>query len=190
MRCFRFHGLLRGCPRRGLSLQELLIVISVFLILAIVLTISTNEVMVKTRVSRVRQEMKNAATALNAYRVDNADFPERLSQLLDRTPSYMGAMPLDPFSKENKSPYQYFRFPVNDGGRHISILVSTGPDGVGDFAPFALSSLGAAATSGGSGGDFFNSWEFQARLKSEIRLLSYDPTNGINSVGDIIYVLH
>lgn len=163
---------------RGLSLQEMLVVIVVFIILGGILFVASNQAVTKTRISRVRQEQFTLLSALEAYRLDNFRYPASLTRLAGAG-GYMAELPPDPFSRDTPQPYVYYCLPVGDGLRNQAILVSAGPDGQIDFFP----PIWAAAHPGGP--DTENGGEMDPVL-SEIIQRSYDPTNGLVSKGDLI----
>jgi len=174
---------------RGLSFQEMLIVVAVFAILAIVVMFSSSQAMVRTRVSRVRQEQQTLASALAAYRTENSDYPSILSKLTAPV-SYVKEIPSDPFLPNRKMPYEYYSYKDPNSDHVYSIIVSAGPDGNIDFTPIA--SLGSFENPGGAGpgAGSGNPPDTSTRdlLRRQIIERSYDPTNGVTSDGDIIRV--
>jgi prepilin-type N-terminal cleavage/methylation domain-containing protein len=61
--------------RRGFTLIELLIVVAIIAILAAIAVPNFLEAQTRSKVSRVKADMRSAATALEAYAVDNNAFP-------------------------------------------------------------------------------------------------------------------
>ncbi len=169
---------------RGLSLQEILIVVAVFSILAAILVFSSDQAMTRARVSRVKGEEKMLAGALHDYRTDNSEFPPVLTGLLGPV-RYLEKIPTDPFIKTPNASYTYYLYPGDDPGSHYFIVVSAGPDGVIDFDPFQ-SDDPSGSTDGSAGGVPPGIMSNRQYLKEKILRYSYDPTNGVASKGDII----
>jgi prepilin-type N-terminal cleavage/methylation domain-containing protein len=62
-----------GRKRRGLSLQEMLIVVAVFAILAIVFMFSSKELMIRTKISRAHSDLQSLITAIDTRADGNGD---------------------------------------------------------------------------------------------------------------------
>lgn len=174
--------------RRALTLQEMLIVVAVFLILAGILVLSSQHVMVKTRVSKTNHDLRELGNAINSYRAETGDAPSDeagLKELL--TPnSYLSSVPLDPFATDQVQPYQYFRYELGGDSPVTWVIYSMGPDGDIDFMPpgdVEFDLLGFSAQSATS--PEYPEVPLGQSILEEIRSLRYDPTNGINSNGDI-----
>lgn len=107
-------------PREAFTLIELLVVVAVIAILAAIAVPNFLEAQVRSKVSRVRADMRSIATAMEAYAVDNNRYPipsdeqggmisdpinavmvspmETRTPLLLTTPiAYMSSLPIDPF---------------------------------------------------------------------------------------------
>ncbi len=83
----RLHG------ERGFTLIELLIVVAIIAILAAILIPNFLRARSQAQLSAAKGNMKNTATALESYFVDNVTYPATLPQL---SPAYMRAVPNDP----------------------------------------------------------------------------------------------
>jgi prepilin-type N-terminal cleavage/methylation domain-containing protein len=64
-----------GPHRSGFTLIELLIVVAVIAILALIAVPNFLEAQVRAKVARVRSDLRTIATAIEAYAVDNTDYP-------------------------------------------------------------------------------------------------------------------
>ncbi|MEQ8820646.1 MAG: prepilin-type N-terminal cleavage/methylation domain-containing protein [Sumerlaeia bacterium] len=62
-------------PRRAFTLIELLIVVAIIAILAAIAVPNFLEAQTRSKVSRVKADMRSVATALESYRVDNNKYP-------------------------------------------------------------------------------------------------------------------
>ncbi|MBN1901001.1 prepilin-type N-terminal cleavage/methylation domain-containing protein, partial [Candidatus Sumerlaeota bacterium] len=60
---------------KGFTLIELLIVVAIIAILAAIAVPNFLEAQVRSKVSRVKADQRSLATGLEAYYVDNNDFP-------------------------------------------------------------------------------------------------------------------
>ncbi|MCC5876390.1 MAG: prepilin-type N-terminal cleavage/methylation domain-containing protein, partial [Candidatus Sumerlaeia bacterium] len=62
--------------RTGFTLIELLIVVAIIAILAAIAVPNFLEAQTRAKVARVNSDLRSLATAIEAYRVDNNDYPE------------------------------------------------------------------------------------------------------------------
>jgi prepilin-type N-terminal cleavage/methylation domain-containing protein len=69
--------------RKGFTLVELLIVVAIILILIAIALPNFTAALVRTKVARVRSDMRTVATALDAYFVDNRDYPTGFGLTVD-----------------------------------------------------------------------------------------------------------
>lgn len=177
-----------GRPRRAVravSLFELMVVIAVAGILTIFFIYSSQYLMVSTRISRVKEEHRILKRALHNYEADYGSFPDTSAGLhvLDGPVAYLLRVPMDPFSNENEE-YVYVALP---GGSYRWVVLSRGPDGDSDL----LEALGLSSKNGlvvvAESGDEANTIPVRAeQIDTFLTILSYDPTNGLISDGDII----
>lgn len=77
---------------RGFTLIELLIVVAIIAILAAILIPNFLRARAQSQLSATKGNMKNSATALESYFVDNNAYPTAITQL---TPSYVRVVPND-----------------------------------------------------------------------------------------------
>jgi prepilin-type N-terminal cleavage/methylation domain-containing protein len=79
--------------QRGFTLIELLIVVAIIAILAAILIPNFLRARAQSQVAATKGNLKNVATALESYSVDNAQYPQTVGALIA---SYAGALPMDP----------------------------------------------------------------------------------------------
>ncbi|MFH0794520.1 MAG: type II secretion system protein GspG [bacterium] len=179
----------RRSALRGVTLYELLTVVAVVSILAILFVLSSLHFIVNTKISRVKEEHRVLARALQNYQIDYNSYPNTLRGLraLTAPTTYLVHVPEDPFITDRQRSYLYIAKP-REGIEWL--IVSAGPDGDIDLREFlspASESLtdgvSAAASGGGSGQIVPLSPEvFQQYIATKC----YDPTNGTRSDGDLI----
>ncbi len=198
--------------RRGFTLIELLIVVAIIAILAAIAVPNFLEAQVRAKVSRAKADLRSLATALESYYTDNNEYPNSwvfpgdpvFPPVVLTTPiSYITSWPDDVFQLQNARPaatgpfaafvtfshiYPYGAMPQDIASRYV--LVSMGPDtdidtylstsGPGNFQPDFI----ALAHYPGWTPDLFsdNGVMVNAAL---FKYVSYDPTNGTVSSGDI-----
>lgn len=171
--------------KRGFTLIELLIVVAIIAILAGIALPNFLEAQTRSKVARVKADMRTIAGALEAYHTDNGKYPPsfmvplfpRLMKLT--TPvSYISSVPKDEFNitidphhavYAITGNFYYCGMPIDEEKRWT--LTSDGPDRNPnhtnvEFYPGYSEDLWENSTSG-----FF--------------LVRYDPTNGTISEGDI-----
>jgi hypothetical protein len=150
----------------------------------------------RSKVSRAKNDMRSIATALESYYNDHNCYPQSTSDTLRNmyapfgpksrmasqptfglasagygsitTPvAYMQAIPADPFAPVKGAPLCYYALPNNDGW----ILWSAGPD-----RKYDLTSQNIGGIYRPAGRDMPD---------PTLISLTYDPTNGIESKGDV-----
>ena len=98
------------CRRQAFTLIELLIVVAIIAILAAIAVPNFLEAQTRSKVSRVKADMRSVATALEAYAVDNNSYPtgslgDRLSRVhrLSTPIAYMTSVSIeDPFTPDRQ----------------------------------------------------------------------------------------
>ncbi len=187
---------MRYFKKNAFTLIELLIVVAIIAILAAIAVPNFLEAQIRSKVSRAKADMRSVATALEAYRTDNNNYPP-ITQLpgynvpknLTTPISYISSVPLDPFGEVVKDdlyyPYgttknyyyatkKYFDdhmwlwsvYKIGSKNPELWDFLSKGPD-----RKFATST-----TKGGAG-----------VLEVDMPYyFEYDPTNGTISLGNII----
>ena len=133
----------RARTQAGITLIEMLVVVTIIALFAAVVAPKMFGHADKARVTAARTQISNFGTALGAYKLDTSTFPttEQGLQALVKQPSdptitnyrsggYLGSLPKDPWNK----PYQY---------------VSPGPDG----RDYDIITYGRDGKAGGEGYD-------------------------------------
>lgn len=89
--------------RRGFTLIELLIVVAIIAILAAIAVPNFLEAQTRSKVSRVYADMRALTTAIEAYRMDNEDYPLSLTPEPMTTPlQYISSLPEDAFRSDDE----------------------------------------------------------------------------------------
>lgn len=204
-----FRTVLKGSASRagaktgadGVTLFELIVVVVVTAVLAVLLVLSTNFLVVRTKVSRVKEEQRVLVRALQNYQMDYANLPRESSGLeaLVAPTAYLASLPRDPF-RSSEPDTAYFYFSPDGAGRSYAV-VSAGPDGKLDAMMYlnqarpargqgGKTTNAAPAGAGGSGGDDGSNVPAGVHWFDDyLARYTYDPTNGTVSSGDIISVV-
>ncbi len=183
-------------PRGAFTLIELLVVVGIIAILAAIAVPNFLDAQVRSKVSRVRADMRTIALSLEAYHLDNNSYPyvpETFVDLRGRlrqvtTPiAYLSSIPNDPFVRRAETLYGVGSIEDPTGSVYVyntgNALVGVG---IGD--PGSPSRQGWALTSAGPDLRIhFPYWPFaQTFITSNAYLdFIYDPTNGTVSPGEI-----
>ena len=176
-----FAKLYRGV---GSTLSVLSLGISFFL--QIILTGPHGGPPLGGRVSRVKGELQSLATALEYYYIDNNAYPlpdydndgnQILPKALSTPVAFITSRFHDPFNHRGKGFYGYgIHNSTSNDSSDGWILTSYGPDKVD----------GNSSAAGGTKMDFTKAWSDKTLgFSLEVSGLTYDPTNGILSSGDI-----
>ena len=189
---------------KAFTLIELLIVVAIIAILAAIAVPNFLEAQVRSKVSRVKADMRSLRVALECYRVDNNNYlPDRGGSAGDYTTwaalttpvAYITTVVRDPFTPElgMRNPYapNFFEYgaSIRPGGSGLTQgwpenmraagleywILSPGPDQDYDLFEKATS---------GMWGDGQNWVDLDAGTRFQEVL--YDGTNGTRSSGDII----
>lgn len=167
--------------RRGFTLIELLVSLAILMILAGIALPNYMDAQIRSKVARVKSDMRAIAVALEAYKVENGKYPpstlipprRRLIPLT--TPmAHLGSIPGDLFELRTRDAnrngsFVYSAAPIDRESRHA--LISNGPDripynGYLEYYPGYREDI----------------WE---RPASGYAFVRYDPSNGAVSLGDI-----
>ncbi len=145
------------------------------------------EAQTRSQVARVRADMRTLATALEAYHIDYNTYPpspsfeviaqekpgsiatQKALSALTTPIAYITSIPLDPFNPVEGSIFGYY-----------APTLERDPELIKEAPPWTLWSMGP---------DSVSSIMSQEDLKSpRILKLTYDPTNGMKSSGDIVRI--
>jgi type II secretion system protein G len=198
--------------RQAFTLIELLIVVAIIAILAAIAVPNFLEAQTRSKIARVKADMRTLATAIESYRVDNSTYPPGAAgttnpphpsqgyTMLIKPVQYTTTIPFDPFDVTDNDGYEFAtgRVGVSRAGRtrnemrpaipvDIFILESIGADGIDDTynnnSTVAWASLGIQA---GTGEFPMRAWRGQEGGTPALIIdLVYDPTNGTLSTGGI-----
>ena len=99
----------RVCTSRGFTLIELLIVVAIIAILAAIAVPSFLEAQVRSKVSRVKNDLRALATAIESYAVDSNTYPSPMwsdaewrygvYDILTSPIAYITSAPTNPFGE-------------------------------------------------------------------------------------------
>jgi len=173
--------------RNAFTLIELLIVVAIIAILAAMAVPNLLEAQARSKVARVKNDLRVLAEALEAYRSDNQAYPDFIDvstrgvwQLRPLTTpvAYLSSIPPDPFLPPLvpeplygvRRSYRYTSYPLTPDPATVWSLASNGPNLVNDTR---------GVYRGFSPGLFYGGDPY---LKDWVL---YDPTNGTVSQGDV-----
>jgi type II secretion system protein G len=169
----------------GFTLIELLIVVAIIAILAAIAIPNFLAAQTRSKVSRVQEELRNLGTALEAYNVDQSDYPYDVGSGLinpTHTPGYIItglAVLTTPVAYMSKLPYDPFR-----------IYSAIWPISISTYVYYQDGKTVPASWWVGPGRTppehdwIWGLWSFGPNNKSDWAE-QYDPTNGVISNGDI-----
>ena len=180
--------------KTGFTLIELLIVVAIIAILALIAVPNFLEAQTRAKVSRAKNDMRTLRVALEAYRLDNEQYPRDIFGVgtwttwyqLTTPIAYITSVPHSPFrtweyihanyNDPGKPPYDYAQYDTpsasHDRFRGVGLyycVVCSGPDEDNDLGWDQVDYIVV----------------YPERNPSSLGLL-YDPTNGTVSSGDII----
>jgi len=166
---------------RGFTLLELVIVALVFAVLASLFAFSSQQVLNKAQVTRVYHDQRVVAEALIDFQSNKSKLPSTAEGLEDIP--LLTTQPKDPFSNKKNQVYQYYRYQPKAMGPQHWLIISAGPDGDYDFdLGLLLGNQLIVSVMIDPSTDLPTIKEREPLLTA----MSYDPTNGTSSNGDII----
>lgn len=178
------------CRRKGFTLVELLIVVAIIAVLAAIAVPNFLEALTRAKVSRVKSDLRTAATCMETYAVDNNAYPEPLLALSTPIAYISNAHAPDVFA----SPGGWFALGYVQGrtGSEQSFLEAFSVTGSTDAQRVAMASHNYFVFSNGP--DLKDealespNTAFRDVIGAPGAMLGYfyDPTNGTVSRGDIL----
>ncbi len=171
-------------PRRGVTFFELAVVMSVIAVLVALAVLAAQRLTIDTKLMRVREEHRVISRALQNYFVDNSGFPDESQGLtpLHQPITYLAALPPDIFARGDETSESYVYRTFEGTGQMTSwVLVCRGPDGDLDFDTRTGDSPDENLTAA-SAPPLPTTTD---HLPETLVVLSYDPTNGLLSDGDV-----
>lgn len=193
--------------KRAFTLIELLIVVAIIAILAAIAVPNFLEAQVRSKVARAKADMRTLATGIEQYHVDYGGYPDIFTRMNHLTTpiAYLSTIPRDVFRLQQATGghswrqgwYRYGAMEIDHPSRWV--ISSVGPDTDID----TYSSMNS--NNGGNDTDDTENWEpdnnalrFYPGYSPELfssngakvneavfKYISYDPSNGSVSNGDI-----
>lgn len=132
--------------KKGFSLVELLVVITIIAILSVVAYTAVGGQTIKARNSKRQQDLSSIQAALELYAIENNNiYPDELDDgntsqpEKDLVPKYMPKMAVDPATKQkysygldgNKRTYQLATVLEDETGTHKAYVIGNGTDLIG-----------------------------------------------------------
>lgn len=192
---------------KGFTLIELLIVVAIIAILAAIAVPNFLEAQMRSKISRIKNDLRTIVTGVECYRTDNNSYPipfiagRGMDTMFELTTpiAYLGGLPKDPFNKAKgfgnpngvispvnppvyDSNYKYCNFKyinvTSAWGQSRSWLAQAGLDQSLSQDCFLIFSWGPDELQNVMEGYVSGAWTFNPSA-------IYDPTNGTVSWGDI-----
>lgn len=170
--------------RVGFTLIELLIVVAIIGILAAIAVPNFLNAQTRAKVAHVEADFKSIATALEAYRVDNNDYPVDSDnswpiglRMLTTPVAYMSTFARDPFVRKD----QVFIYGAGDASSAPYYEMGTDTPWERRSPRYKLGTWSLTST----GPDAEDNTAAQLDWPWGTAWWDYEPTNGLYSLGDI-----
>jgi prepilin-type N-terminal cleavage/methylation domain-containing protein len=176
--------------RRGFTLIELLIVVGIISILAAIALPNFLEAQVRSKLARIKSDLRTVSIAWEAYAVDNDRYPvdwdnnpigiesTQIGMIQVTTPvAYLTTFPIDPFSvMRNPNSNEFAPHFEAASCSYAYCIYSLGPNFLEEFDGNDQWPDGTIDGTPGRVGQMFT---------GPICMRPYDPTNGVISDGDV-----
>ena len=161
---------------KGFTLIELLIVVAIIAILAAIAVPNFLEAQVRSKVSRAYNDMRNLATALESYRIDNNRYIPHVDSIaefnaLTSPIAYITSLPQDPFLIQRGRREDTWNYHMED----LAYMTVAWPEPGRSMAADLYAK-----------GKVWLLWSIGPDLIVNIHTVGlYDATNGTRSLGDL-----
>jgi len=165
------------------TLIELLIVVAIIAILAAIAVPNFLEAQVRSKISRCESDMKSLETAIEAYAVDNPNYPGPWELFRLTTPvSYITSIPEDPFGPILETDWGYLTVLAMYGSPIKKLYIFHGPPTFDNHPDMIAHSIKWTLTGLGPDRGWFDG------PGGSLSYPRYDSTNGTRSRGNITRV--